>query len=199
MCGGVGTFDALTHTCSCPLTHTGKSCQLFRQPACSIDSVRALRPLFWAKTILMERHRPATLSRFGLGPLPCRCVRELLEASAPFRNALWTVTPSQLLCAADQIGTDTVGALLDAGGSAARWVNMSVDFMAVSKVYRFKGYEIRAGAASSSSHSSAAQAFDGWRLRDCRSRVDRPFERSTFTHCHVAQSATWHGTPRGIL
>ena len=165
LCGGVGTFDALAHTCSCPLTHAGKSCQLFRQPACSLDSVHALRPLFWVKTILMERHRPAALSTFGLGPLPCRCVRELLQATAQFRNSLWTVTPSRLLCAADQIGTDvTVGALLDSGGSAARWVNMSVDFGAVSKVYRFKGYEIRAGASSSSSHASAAQLFDGWRL-----------------------------------
>ena len=135
-CSGVGTLDGSTHLCSCPLTHTGRTCESFRQPACSLDATRALRPLFWVKTITKELHayrwRAQRFSddnvSFGLGPLPCQCVRELLQTTAIYRS-IFALMPRWLVCAAtSRSRPNTVRSLLESGGGASevKWANMSI-------------------------------------------------------------------------
>ena len=173
-CHGVGTYDETTQSCSCPLTHAGRFCELFRQPACSLDAMRALRPRFWVKTITRERstlHAPHLLSKaddpFGLGPLPCDCTRQLLQTTAMYRS-IFALMPNWLLCAAmSSEKTNTVGSLLESGASAAQsWVNLSIFWGSHSRAYAFS--EVRYHGQSANDAALAAFGETLLPLARCR-------------------------------
>ena len=146
-CNGVGTFNPVEKTCACPITHTGPECRRFAQPACRIDNARTLRPLFWVFGITRQLLPPALpqpteSSAFELGPLPCRCIRQLLEVTAAYRNA-WALLPKALVCARDEGNGETLSELLDSGGKDARWYNMTLLWRPFSRTYKFEEFPLR--------------------------------------------------------
>ena len=148
---GVGTYDELAGSCSCPITHEGARCEVHLLPTCSLGpGMSSVRPLFWLNQVTALRAtangRPPSASarRAALGPLPCGCVKELLLLTAHFRSQ-WVDVPDWFVCAgaADAGAADADAAtmdlsrLLDIGGGGARWFAMPAPFEPRTRTYAF--------------------------------------------------------------
>ena len=142
-----GTLDPISGTCTCSFSSTGPDCSQSLLPACSFGAAHSpIRPLFWVQRITEPKSygpsRATVLSwrrSAALGHLPCQCVRELLLLTSPFRNK-WSLLPSSVLCAT-RAGTSqeptSLAALLEQGGAAFTWHNMSIRFDMASRKYSF--------------------------------------------------------------
>ena len=174
---GDGTYNPVADTCTCPFSRTGAHCEQSLIPSCSVGDVdHTLRPLFWIQRIT-ERITPGVQRRSGstgaqgekrstkLGPLNCRCVREMLTVTAAFRSR-WSQLPSSVLCATKE-GAN-LASLLELGSGAFTWRIMSLAFDQLgTHAYTFdwEANETTAGAE---------RAFRGrvLPLRDCVNSCD---------------------------
>ena len=143
---GVGTYDELAGSCSCPITHEGARCEVHLLPTCSLGpGMSSVRPLFWLNQVTALRATAnglppsASARRAALGPLPCGCVKELLLLTAHFRSQ-WVDVPDWFVCAgAADAGAATMdlSRLLDIGGGDARWFAMPAPFEPRTRTYAF--------------------------------------------------------------
>ena len=166
-CGGVGTYDELAGSCSCPITHEGARCEVHLLPTCSLGpGMSSVRPLFWLNQVTALRATAnglppsASARRAALGPLPCGCVKELLLLTAHFRSQ-WVDIPDWFVCAgAADAGAATMdlSRLLDIGGGGARWLAMSAPFEPRTRTYAFAN-------ESQSRHIARAEAEDAFGAR----------------------------------
>ena len=90
-CTTHGNCDAVSGECACPFTHGGKACDEPHMPSCALDdretlnlsflaSEEAWQPLRDVSAVPGEDARRTSPPALWIGPIPCECVLESVQA-----------------------------------------------------------------------------------------------------------------------